>query len=206
VDSLRIYSREQIIKLSPVVNNPLDSLILEQDFEEIMVADLNSVFSDPEGEELNFSIASSPDFVTANLEGSSLILSSISGAIGEGDLVLRAEDPKGNHSELTVTVKVSMATSNEAMDAIPDEFALNQNYPNPFNPTSTIRFGLPEASEVRLDVFNILGQRVSTLVNGKMQAGWHTVQFEASSLSTGVYIYRIQTGGFIQTKKMMLIK
>ena len=89
---------------------------------------------------------------------------------------------------------------------VPTDFELNQNYPNPFNPSSTINFGIPEASDVRIDVFNMLGQHISTLVDGKMQAGYHSVIFEASSLSSGIYIYRIVAGDFVQTKRMMLIK
>ena len=97
--------------------------------------------------------------------------------------------------------------SSEPNNGIPETFTLNQNYPNPFNPSSTIQFGIPEASNVRLEVFNLLGQKVSTLVAGdKMQAGWHSVQFDAGNLASGVYIYRIEAGNFVQTKRMMLIK
>lgn len=96
---------------------------------------------------------------------------------------------------------------NEMEEGVPTEFTLSQNYPNPFNPSSTIRFGLPETAQVRMEVFNTLGQRVANLVNNQtMQAGWHSVQFNASNLSSGVYIYQIQAGDFVQTKRMMLIK
>ncbi len=104
-------------------------------------------------------------------------------------------------------VRTGTTVSSELEEEIPESFTLNQNYPNPFNPSSTIRFGLPEASQVRMEVFNILGQKVATLINGdRMNAGWHRVQFNAGSLSSGVYIYRIQAGNFVQTKRMMLIK
>lgn len=88
----------------------------------------------------------------------------------------------------------------------PGQFSLSQNYPNPFNPSSNISFTLPEAHDVRLDVFNIYGQLVQTLVNGKMSAGEHTVQFNADNLASGFYLYRIKAGNFVQTKKMTLIK
>lgn len=100
----------------------------------------------------------------------------------------------------------SIATSNDFDIDIPNVFSLDQNYPNPFNPSSTIQFGLPEASVVRLEVFNLLGQKVADLVNVQMTAGYHTVRFDASALASGIYIYRIQAGSFVQTKKMMLIK
>ncbi len=97
--------------------------------------------------------------------------------------------------------------SSEIIYELPEDFTLSQNYPNPFNPSTTLQFSLPEASQVRLEIFNLLGQKVSTLVAGdKLQAGWHSVQFDASNLSSGVYIYRIQAGEFVQTKRMLLIK
>ncbi len=98
------------------------------------------------------------------------------------------------------------ATSGEPDLDLPSDFSLKQNYPNPFNPSSTIQFGLPEASFVRLEVFNMLGQRVSELVNEQLPTGYHSVRFDASLLASGIYIYRIQAGSFVQTKKMMLIK
>jgi surface protein len=91
-------------------------------------------------------------------------------------------------------------------DALPTEFALNQNFPNPFNPSTTIRYALPEAAQVRLEVFTVTGQRVAVLASGEQNAGWHTVAFDGSSLASGVYIYRLQAGGFVQTRKLMLIK
>jgi len=89
---------------------------------------------------------------------------------------------------------------------LPLEFALKQNYPNPFNPTTQIQFALPQATEVRIDVFNVMGQRVATLVNGAQNAGYHTVTFDANRLASGVYIYRMQAGSFVQTQKMLLVK
>jgi hypothetical protein len=85
-------------------------------------------------------------------------------------------------------------------------FALNQNYPNPFNPTTTIRYDLPEAAVVKLSVFNTLGQEVRTLVNTAEPAGERSVQFNASDLPSGVYIYRITAGSFTDVKKMILLK
>lgn len=85
-------------------------------------------------------------------------------------------------------------------------YSLNQNYPNPFNPTTNISFSIPEAHDVRLDVYNLLGQRVATLINTQMSAGTHIVPFDATSLASGMYIYRLQAGSFVEQRQMMLIK
>lgn len=95
---------------------------------------------------------------------------------------------------------------NPAPSGLPNKFALHQNYPNPFNPTTNIKFDLPKAADVQLTVYNILGQKVMTLVSRKMQAGYHLVNFNASHLASGMYIYRIKAGNFVSVKKMMLIK
>ncbi len=89
---------------------------------------------------------------------------------------------------------------------IPTVYALGQNYPNPFNPSTVIKFSIPNSGLVSLKVFNILGQEVATLVNEMKSVGVYEVSFDASSLTTGMYIYRIQSGDFTSTKKMLLLK
>lgn len=96
--------------------------------------------------------------------------------------------------------------SNESLTSVPASFSLDQNYPNPFNPSTTIRFGLPNASEVNIEIYNMIGQKVMVLSNNRFGAGWHTVSFNASGLSSGIYIYRIRAGSFVDTKRMTLIK
>lgn len=106
--------------------------------------------------------------------------------------------------EITLTREV--LTSNEDELLTPTAFALEQNYPNPFNPTTNIKFALPQSGNVSLTVYNMLGQKVSTLINEKMNSGFHVVPFDASNLSSGMYIYRIEAGSFSSVKKMLLIK
>jgi hypothetical protein len=88
----------------------------------------------------------------------------------------------------------------------PENFSLSQNYPNPFNPVTNIKFAIPSTGFVKLVVFDVLGREVASLVNEEMTAGNYTVDFDASSLSSGVYFYRIDAGNFTQTKKMLLVK
>ena len=85
-------------------------------------------------------------------------------------------------------------------------FKLEQNYPNPFNPTTQISYSIPVASHVRLKVYNVLGNEIATLVNEEKPAGEYSVKFNASDLSSGVYIYRLQTDYSVITKKMTLLK
>ncbi len=94
----------------------------------------------------------------------------------------------------------------EEFKAIPENYDLSQNYPNPFNPTTTIKFALPVDSKVNISIYNIVGQKVADLVNGEFEAGYHTVTFNASNLSSGIYFYRIDAGKFNAVRKMMLIK
>ena len=91
-------------------------------------------------------------------------------------------------------------------EVLPDSFRLQQNYPNPFNPTTQITYELPQNSDVRLEVFDMNGRQVATLVNESVSAGTHTVNFNASDLSSGVYMYRLQAGNTVLTRKLTLIK
>jgi len=95
---------------------------------------------------------------------------------------------------------------NEASDELPTTIALNGNYPNPFNPSTSIGFDLPQATKVRLDVYDLLGKRVATVVDGFMSAGRHEATFDAANLPSGTYLYRLTVGNTILTKKMTLLK
>lgn len=89
---------------------------------------------------------------------------------------------------------------------MPKTFGLEQNYPNPFNPSTTIAYQLPVASDVSLKVYDVLGREVATLVNARQEAGRYQIPFNASNLASGIYLYRLQAGGFAQTMKMKILK
>jgi hypothetical protein len=89
---------------------------------------------------------------------------------------------------------------------VPVSYSLSQNHPNPFNPVTEIRFSIPVASSVRLDIFNVSGQRVTTLVNRHLEAGDHSVSWDGSNVASGVYLYRMEADGFVETRKMVLLK
>jgi hypothetical protein len=119
--------------------------------------------------------------------------------------LVTAVDYAGNNSEVSQKV-FALVTDVEPGAEIPTVYELGQNYPNPFNPSTVIKFSIPNSGLVTLKVFNILGQEVVTLVNEIKPIGIYEVSFDASNLTTGLYIYRIESGDFTATKKMMLIK
>lgn len=94
----------------------------------------------------------------------------------------------------------------QATEQLPKEFRLNQNHPNPFNPTTTICFALPRPSSVKLTLFDILGREVAILVDEKFQPGEYNVVLDAKSLTSGVYVYRIDAEEFKDIKKLMILK
>ena len=118
-----------------------------------------------------------------------------------------AEDGTGFKSMLVQYIDVAALTAIGSDDLVqPSKFALHQNYPNPFNPQTNIQFVLPKAGHVKLSVYNVLGQEVAVLVNAKKTSGLHQVTFDAATLSSGVYYYRIKSDAGTLTKKMMVIK
>jgi hypothetical protein len=124
---------------------------------------------------------------------------------GEIELVKTIAVAKGG-GRLDVTI-----TKGASETTLPRDFSLEQNHPNPFNPSTEISFSLPVTSQVRLDVFNIMGQKVTTLVKGSLPAGKHTVVWDGKSLAgetvaSGVYFYKIEAAGFTDVKKMLLMK
>jgi hypothetical protein len=111
---------------------------------------------------------------------------------------LKQIDYNGNFEYHNLSAEVIVGT--------PSKFELSQNYPNPFNPTTNISFGMPVNSKVTIKIYDISGREIITLLNDTKAAGYYTVMFDASGLSSGVYFYKIQTEGFSDIKRMLLVK
>jgi glycosidase len=119
---------------------------------------------------------------------------------------LRYIQPGESHIYTTMKLPVPDLSSNSNGGLTPSVFVLHQNYPNPFNPGTTIRFELPKTSHVTLTVYDILGREVSVLLDESRNAGVHELQFDASGLASGIYFYRLQAEGFVQTRKLVHVK
>ena len=130
------------------------------------------------------------------------------------DSPLPSEDPyyyvvtalNRNHNESEPSDVIVLNVTSVPDDLIAASYELHQNYPNPFNPETVIQFSLPAAQEVSLKVYDMLGREVAVVVDSHLTAGRHSVEFNASHLSSGMYIYRMKVGEFVQSKRMMLVR
>ncbi len=130
--------------------------------------------------------------------------------IGSGDLNLKFKPLRGDNyfafgEDVRFEIGIVTGVKNEE-SAIPKEFALSQNYPNPFNPSTKISFAIPKVGNATLKIYDLLGKEVVTLVEGEMSPGNHEVIFDASGLPSGIYVYRLTSGGFTDIKRMILLK
>jgi len=122
---------------------------------------------------------------------------------------IRLDELSGARDKLRLDdIEIADLTGVSAADEIhtPGAFSLEQNYPNPFNPTTTIGYTLSEPGPVRISVYNSMGQQVAVLTDATMPAGSHRVRFDASGLSSGMYVYRMETGDFSAVRSMLLIR
>lgn len=117
------------------------------------------------------------------------------------------DDSLANTVDSTLIVVQNATGLGDALNNnVPKKYTLSQNYPNPFNPSTRIKFGVPKSGMVSLKIYDILGRQVATLVNGYRKAGNYRVNFDASALASGIYFYRVVSGNFVKTKKMILMK
>ena len=131
------------------------------------------------------------------------------------NLSITLMDESGNKLNADLSSGEAINITNESIHRLlvqsgksvtPIGFNLEQNFPNPFNPSTTIKFSIPKEAKVNLSIFNVLGELVTTLVNEQMKVGHYEYEFNASNLASGIYIYRINAGDFVETKKMVLVK
>jgi hypothetical protein len=159
---------------------------------------------------LTYQFFGDPDSLLFDYNSASgiLTISSVPNFSGEVTTTLVVTDPNSGVAADNLLVIVRPATSifDPFAGQIPEEYVLMQNYPNPFNPVTNIRFGLPVASEVIIEVYNILGQRVVKLLDERKPAGYHVIQFDAREFGSGMYLYRIQADNFNEVKKMLLVR
>ena len=126
-------------------------------------------------------------------------------AAGDYNVVLVVSDGIENAAD-SISVSIASGVATEATE-LPETYELRGAYPNPFNPTTTLTYGLPEASEVRITVTDLLGRQVASLLNGEFRtAGYHTVQFNADGLASGTYLIRMEAGDFVATQQVVLLK
>jgi hypothetical protein len=124
---------------------------------------------------------------------------------GDGELA-SAGSPFGDWQTVLARIGDEDLIGGVAETGLPTEFALGRNYPNPFNASTVIEYQLPVKSSVRLEVHNLLGKKVASLVSGEQEAGYKSVTWDASEVSSGVYFYKLTAGDFTETKRMMLVK
>ena len=121
-------------------------------------------------------------------------------ADGANPIVVTMDRPK------SIVARFALATSVDRKEGAVREFSLSQSYPNPFNPSATIEYAIPVRCHVVLEVFDLLGHRIALLIDESQEAGYKSVRFDANVFATGVYIYRLRAGEFVQTRKLLLMK
>jgi hypothetical protein len=168
---------------------------------------LNGGYKLVESEEVTINIQSSKYPVRVKIDGNGKLSSTEGFIVKElsGGIEISSDMIKENQELVINDSRVNMITIKKGQ-IVPAEYILEQNYPNPFNPTTTIKFGLPEATRVKVRIYNMLGELIMDLVDKEMDAGYHKVDFNASGIASGVYLYRIETTKFSSVKKMMIIK
>lgn len=159
-----------------------------------------------------------PDSVNTTVYNTSLYIAKGQNSVtNASDNIFRSANPEGQVMNVTpnantggydgaYTIGINFPTEVKESRVMPEEFALYQNHPNPFNPATTIKYHLPSNSNVKLEVYDILGHEVAILVDDRQAAGTYTLRFDASKLESGFYLYKLNAGSFVQMKEMLLIK
>ncbi|UCF64837.1 MAG: T9SS type A sorting domain-containing protein, partial [bacterium] len=165
------------------------------------------VATDNDGDTLIYRLVQAPAFLTIDPDSGLIQGIPSQGDVGDHVVSIEVDDQNGGIASQIYTLHVEQATGIDPFaNQIPDKFVIYQNYPNPFNPETNIRFGIPTASHVKIEIYNTLGQKVVELINEYKPAGYYSVSFNASKYASGIYIYRMVAENYQEIKKMMLIK
>lgn len=162
--------------------------------------------TDPDNDKLTFSLISGPTGAAITSDGVFTWGPTVDQAGKSYVVTVQVSDGTVNLQTSQTITASSTITGIKNTSGIPSEYSLEQNYPNPFNPTTTINYSLPQEGFVKIAVYDVLGKEIAVLVNRNVTAGYHSVNFDASQLHSGLYFYRIQANNFMSTKKMMLTK
>jgi len=157
---------------------------------------------DPDGDPVIFSVVGQG----ASIDSMSGLFSYVNNQLGSHDLKILVSDGTNTVIDSFIVRVDNTVGVDDDPYGLPTEYSLSQNYPNPFNPSTVINFSLPQTGHVSLKVYNVLGQEVATLIDGELFLGNHSVRFDASNLSSGLYLYKIEAGSFSSIKKMVLVK
>ncbi|MGD9489570.1 MAG: Ig-like domain-containing protein, partial [Calditrichaceae bacterium] len=208
-DSAKFAIKVNSINDAPYFTNLPDTVdFINNSSKELNMKDFYGDIDSPEsGMTWQFSV--SDDTLKLDFDADMMILTlSAPGYIGTVTLYCTLTDDSSASVSDSLVVKLNADPTGieDFISDLPTKFVIEQNYPNPFNPNTHIRFGLPNAGEVRIEVYNILGQKVATVLDGYKPAGYHVVDFHANQLSSGIYFYRIESGKFNAVKKMIIMK
>ncbi|MEX2602762.1 MAG: T9SS type A sorting domain-containing protein, partial [Gracilimonas sp.] len=190
-----------------IPNNPVESV-------ELAESDLNDVYtlsSAITGDTIRVAIAGNRAMNDAGLMAKIRFSYNEDATVNNASELLSFDKFMINESDLTEFVNATYTSTEAQNGGIPEEFALKQNYPNPFNPSTKIAYDLPQAGEVTIQVYNILGQLVNTVVSERQKAGRYNIRWDASQFGSGTYLLRIDFKGndnqsYSQVRKMLLIK
>ena len=208
-DTLAFFVTVHPVNDAPEIHGLPASITFKNDTTAVLQLSEAAFDVDSPRESLVWSFAVSNDSLLFNFDPQTETLTlSAPDFAGAVDLIITLTDDSLASVSDTILVTVQLATSlgGELTEGIPTRYELFQNYPNPFNPQTYIKFALPRAGVVKIEVFNIVGQKVMTLLDETRPAGYHRVVFEANGLPSGLYFYRIEADGFRSVKRMVLIK
>lgn len=206
-DTAKIGVTVEPVNDIPELTGIPDSVALASGESESFTINYYDIETDKDSLTINYTYPEGINVEYDSLSGT-FTINAIEGFLGDYLLSVSVSDPDGGVAEAEIPVWVTdEITGIKKLDEIPTVFDLSQNYPNPFNPATKIRFGLPEAGEVILTIYNILGQQLIELVNGYYAPGTYEVNFDGAEFTSGLYIYMLDIKGkFSSTKKMLLVK